>query len=84
MSFKHTSENKLDKIKRSKDAEKYWEEFFEEMSEREKRKFWKYLEDEHDIFHPQNQRKMRKAQARANAKANAKANARASQRKKGE
>lgn len=73
MSFKHTSENKFDKIKRSKDAEKYWEEFFEEMSEREKRKFWKFLEDEHDIFHPQNQRKIRKAQARARAKADAKA-----------
>ncbi len=59
------SENKLDKVMRSKDVAKYYEESFEELSEGQKRQFWNFLDNDLDTYSPKNVEARRKAYRKA-------------------
>lgn len=69
--FHKWSEDKLDRVKRmkSQDVDKYAEEAIAELNDSGLgRKFWKSLEDEEDIFNPQNQAKALRAYKKAQAR----------------
>lgn len=56
MKYDGLSQNQWDRIHRASKEEqlKHWEEAFEQMSERTKREFCQFLDDDANVFDPKN------------------------------